>query len=378
MAEKENSSEKFSTIHGIPEENVSIDEHPMTDSMVQALVADQSALAAISEAILSAIKPVLPEHIAAQNTSQKVAEPVGQSTNLSTGASVDQMVQGTKRKNSDPIDLTESEDHASQKLSHIDSSGRESPDTFLDADQGINYDGSFNTSSRWEASEELNTLLSIMLKPMPRFDRRAIVREFPRPTSDAASTPNLDSYLPSMIGGAKVTDNNVRETQDKILDILGPLCTMYENLNLIHECQSEDNLTLDNWLKAILLVGDTSAQLSTKRCKQALTKLNPCLSFLSKEDFPDSGKQLFGDGFENCLKLPSETANTVAQAKQAGKPFFRGSAPQRPQGRYWGGRGQFRQRFFQPTRGFRSQNPSFRGRGRAHTFTSPHQFQPKQ
>ena len=45
MAEKENSSEKFSTIQGIPEENVSIDEHPTTDSMVQALVADQSALA---------------------------------------------------------------------------------------------------------------------------------------------------------------------------------------------------------------------------------------------------------------------------------------------------------------------------------------------
>ena len=222
---------------------------------------------------------------------------------------------------------------------------------------------------------------------MPRFDRRAIVREFPRPTSDAASTPNLDSYLPSMISGAKVTDNNVRETQDKILDILGPLCTMYENLNLIHESQSEDNLTLDNSFvaamfncvkKAILLVGDTSAQLSTKRREQVLTKLNPCLSSFGKEDFPDLGKRLFGDGFENRLKLRSETANTVAQAKQAGKTFFRGSAPQRPQGRYRGGRGQFRQRFFQPTRGFRSQNPSFRGRGREQTFASPHQFQPKQ
>ncbi len=93
--------------------------------MVQALVADQSALAAISEAILSAIKPVLPEHIAAQNTSQKVAEPLGQSTNLSAGASVDQTVQETKRKNSDPIDLTESEDHASQKRSHTETRAAE-------------------------------------------------------------------------------------------------------------------------------------------------------------------------------------------------------------------------------------------------------------
>ncbi len=94
---------------------------------------------------------------------------------------------------------------------------------------------------------------------MARFDRREIVREFPRPTSDAAFTPNLDSYLPSMISDAKVTDNNLRETQDneavwqEVLENTGydpahsgPLCTMYENHNLIHESQSEGNITLDN------------------------------------------------------------------------------------------------------------------------------------
>ena len=47
-------------------------------------------------------------------------------------------------------------------------------------------------------------------------------------------------------------------------------------------------------------------------------KLNPVLASLGKEDFPDSGKQLFGDGFESHLKLRSETANTVANAKKAG------------------------------------------------------------
>ena len=165
-----------------------------------------------------------------------------------------------------------------------------------------------------------DTLLDI-LKPMPRSDHRAIIREFPRPTSMAAFTPNLDSYLPSMISSAKVTDNNLQETQDKILDILGSLCAMYENLNFVYESQSEENITLDPSFvtsmfncvkKAILLVGDTSAQLSSKRRKQVLAKLNPCLSSLGKEDFPDTGKQLFGDGFESRLKLRSETTNTVA------------------------------------------------------------------
>ena len=79
--------------------------------------------------------------------------------------------------------------------------------------------------------------------------------------------------------------------------------------------------------KAIMLVGDTSTLVSSKRREQVLTKLNPVLASLGKEDFPDSGKQLFGDGFESRLKFRSETANTVADAKKAGKSFFRGTAP---------------------------------------------------
>ncbi|KAK2548552.1 hypothetical protein P5673_031222 [Acropora cervicornis] len=71
-------------------------------------------------------------------------------------------------------------------------------------------------------------------------------------------------------------------------------------------------------LLAKLDTGDTSTQVSSKRREQVLTKLNPVLASLGKDDFPDSGKQLFGDGFESCLKLRSETANTVADAKKPG------------------------------------------------------------
>ena len=73
--------------------SVSISEQPTANSIVQVLVTNQSALAAIPEAILSANKPVLTEQDAPENTSQAVAEP---STNKLTEMSVDQMVQGTK------------------------------------------------------------------------------------------------------------------------------------------------------------------------------------------------------------------------------------------------------------------------------------------
>ena len=58
-----------------------------------------------------------------------------------------------------------------------------------------------------------------------------------------------------------------------------------------------------------------------------MTKLNLVLASLGKEDFPDSGKQLFGDGFESRSKFRSETANTVADAKKDGKSFFSWHSP---------------------------------------------------
>lgn len=121
--------------------------------------------------------------------------------------------------------------------------------------------------------------------------------------------------------------------------------------------------------KSVMLIGDTSAQLSAKRREQVLTKLNPVFSSLGKDEFPDAAKQLFGDGFEPRLKLQSETANTVHQAKKTGKQFFRGSSPRRFQVRF---RGQYRgfQGFYRPVQGLRSSTP-YSGAEAEHTTKPP-------
>ena len=208
---------------------------------------------------MAAIKPNLPEHIFGQTRNdENVAAPLGQSTNSLTGVSLYQTVQRNNKRNfSDKVDLTQS-----QSDEYIPPN-----DPYVDVEQG-ELDSTFAsaTSSRWEASEELDALLNIMLKPLPRFNRRAIIRELPRPASGAAWTPSLDSYLPSMISGVKTSDTALKETQDKVPDILGPLCTLSENINPMHESLTEDNITLDKASvsamfncakKAILLVGDT-------------------------------------------------------------------------------------------------------------------------
>ena len=148
--------------------------------------------------------------------------------------------------------------------------------------------------------------------------------------------------------------------------------------------KSFDKATVDAMFgcvkKAIMLVGDTSTQVSSECREQVLTKLNPVLASLAKEDFPDSGEQLLGDGFESRLKLRSETANTVADAKKAGKSFFHGTAPRSFHRRFWGGRGQYRapyRGFCRPTSSYQTTSTSFRGRSRAPFTQSQGPYQPK-
>ena len=119
------------------------------------------------------------------------------------------------------------------------------------ANEDNDLDGLLSPNSRWEPSEELDTLLKALLKPLQRFERRTIIREFPRPASEGAFTPNLDNYLNSMISGAKTQDNSLRDIQDKILDVLGPLCALHENFTLMQESIENEEIILD---KAILLL----------------------------------------------------------------------------------------------------------------------------
>ena len=102
---------------------------------------------------------------------------------------------------------------------------------------------------------------------------------------------------------------------------------LYENLSpLLEAVYKEGSVTLNkasimnfrSCVKyAILLTGDTSAQISTVHREQVLTKLNPMLTSLAKEEFPDAHLQLFGTGFEQQLKPCFETADTISKAERA-------------------------------------------------------------
>ena len=223
-------------IHSHPPPEVSVTRHSPTESVVQALVADQSILSTLSQAIVSVIKEDLPGHAIDQSRAEKAAAPVGQSAEQSAVESVDQTgkVKATKRRL--PIDVVVIDENTQSKRPRGDKSTSYSSSLQADqssANEDNDLDGLLSPNSRWEPSEEFDTLLKALLKPLQCFERRTIIREFPRPASEGAFTPNLDNYLNSMISGAKTPDNSLRDIQDKILDVLGPLCALHENFTLM-------------------------------------------------------------------------------------------------------------------------------------------------
>ena len=268
----------------------------------------------------------------------------------------------------------------SHEVIHVDANpeqaiqGDESFDASNDDEQDI------NSASRWQASEQLASFLGTLHKPLSAFERKTICRKFPRPDVDAIYTPTLDAYLSSLVPGVKAADKENKFLQDRLLDSLGPLSVMFEHIQgFLAEEKPGSNITLSyaqmselgsTVCNAMRLVGNSSALLSKQRRTAVLNKINTkgTLVSLASEEFPDAGKNLFGEGFESRIKMRSETAKTLLQASSVGqraKPFFRGrTTPFRSRGSRWGGanrNSQFQSFPYSNTNPFRG---NFRGRGR--------------
>ena len=86
-------------IHSHPTREVSVTRHSPMESVVEALIADQSILSTLSQVILSVIKQDLPDHVNDRSRAEKATAPVGQSAEQSAIESVEQTgkVRATKR-----------------------------------------------------------------------------------------------------------------------------------------------------------------------------------------------------------------------------------------------------------------------------------------
>ena len=196
--------------------------------------------------------------------------------------------------------------------------------------QGECSDSVEASAARWQASEELSTFLGTTRTPLSKSDKRQIVKDYPRPNVDAAFTPRLDSYLPGLMGGLTGPEAKLREIQDKVLDIVGPLRTAHEHLldkldtpsSIIQFSREEGTGLMAIIQRSIQLAEHASATISQKHRVAVLSKVNKAYASLGKEAFPDAGKDLFGKGFESLLKEHTETAKAITEAKKVGQQLF--------------------------------------------------------
>ena len=323
--------------------------------LAQAIVADREFIAKISSAIWANIAPNLNLSNEVGSNSNITAVPEGQAEELNPGVSVDQTGMSESSAIINPVvSVDQSGAEKRTLVPNIDSEmPAKRPRTCLspetdglgNANNDSLDDELLSPNSRWEASDALTEFLGTTAKRLSRFERRSLVKSYPRPNVDSVYTPALDDYLKPFIQGGSAPDKPLKELQDNILDIFGPLSTVYENLiSMLHTIGSDAVIQLDKESisafitcvkHTMLLVGDVSSRVATNRRELVLKKINPLLSSLASEDFTDANKQLFGPGFEQRLKTRSETAETIGKAAKVGKPFFRGMATRgfpRPRG----------------------------------------------
>lgn len=74
-----------------------------------------------------------------------------------------------------------------------------------------------------QATGELAAFLKTTRKPLSKFYCRHIVKEFSRPNAEAVLTPRLDPYLPGLMGGLTGPDDEFKDIQDTMLEIMGLL-----------------------------------------------------------------------------------------------------------------------------------------------------------
>ena len=114
-------------IRSHPDDIVSLTTQSSPPSLVQALIADQSSISMLSQAILSSIKADLSSAPTRAQDSNNTAEPVGQSVRIPAGESVDQRARGSKRTIPIEAIVVDQNAHAKRPRLTEDPSGDTSP-----------------------------------------------------------------------------------------------------------------------------------------------------------------------------------------------------------------------------------------------------------
>ncbi|KAM8975554.1 uncharacterized protein RCH25_018841 [Pelodytes ibericus] len=180
-------------------------------------------------------------------------------------------------------------------------------------------------SAEWSPPQHIADFLHYWLRrPLEKEVRQKLRAECPRPTlpDKVSATPDFDpTFVTFMMRNGKDPrkglEQGLRSTQDKLLDISGPLTQLFLMADeaLTEGSQIDPHLAREWAQRALCLLGNANTALSSERRKAALLKLdNKMAELASKELGPEAKGLLFGDKF---LKSLSQHVNVFTSLNKA-------------------------------------------------------------
>ena len=191
------------------------------------------------------------------------------------------------------------------------------------------FDPESTSLKKWSPSEPFRTFLEKNLKRRLTVDQvNEIIGEYSLPETQACIAPYLDkqilNYVPnSRRKGVENRDKDLSLIQRALLNSAAPLCCLHDRLERKDIVPNEELLTILQ--QSLCLLGSANHITTITRRKKVLGAINPDKIQLADNEFPNSGKMLFGDDLPPLAAKHSELSRSLSKNLQ--KPQYNSQPP---------------------------------------------------
>ena len=221
-----------------------------------------------------------------------------------------------------------------RKRSREDSSPGPAPKrASRDTDSGSDMDGEiqcFDPELETEDKEEFKMKVPRVVeryvekhfrRSLSKEERTAMLKKHPKPDTEAAAPPKLDSFVADYAGKNldKAHDAHLARIQGAVLHAANPLTSLWsdlENQGLTQDSKAAIYVSdiLDTIQRSLVLLGNANNLISETRRETALESIHPSLKKYGRGDFSKAGNDLFGQDFKDGLVKKVEADSALAKA----------------------------------------------------------------
>jgi len=184
----------------------------------------------------------------------------------------------------------------------------------------LEFDPRVSLEDTWEANKTMSEFLekhfSRCLKPE---DREAILKDFPKPNSQALQVPKLDEQVKDHLKKKGINphfgaEKSLYRIQSQVLDMAGPLACLWSDLLDTGATIKREQIIL-LVQRTLILLGSLSNSITLERRRINWSKLNPALKDIPVEEDEEASKgtPLFGGGFMEKANKRLEEEKTLSK-----------------------------------------------------------------